>query len=396
MKIALSSRLQNVRPPGTVALADRARQLASSGHSIIDLTSGAPDIMPSPALREAVKDALESGWQMSGYVDSRGLAPLREELASSLSQEWRRPVGSDQIVVTMGAKAAIFAWCQAFLSKGDEVLVPSPAWMTYEAAILMSEAAPVPVPLKRGTGGFEFDVERLAAAVTDRTRAIILNLPHNPTGAIAGDGVLASIVSLAERQGLLLLADEALLNLVYDHNSQTSLGVFSTAVPLATVVRSFSKTYCMPGWRIGYAVTDKPLIQPLLTAHQHMVTCVPGLLQAGALAALRQPASARRELVQLLAERRRMLATGLGQLPGVTCDLPPAGLFCFPDIAGTGLDDMQFAQRALDRAGVAIVPGSVFGRGGEGRVRIAFGRQAASDIERALAGLDVMCAELAV
>jgi aspartate aminotransferase len=396
MTFALADRLKNVRPPGTVALADRARQLVSSGRRIVDLTSGAPDIMPNPALREAVKSALESGWQMSGYVDSRGLAPLRKELAASLSLEWRRSVDPDQIVVTMGAKAAIFAWCQAFLSKGDEVLVPSPAWMTYEAAILMSEATPVPVPLNRGTRGFEFDVERLAAAVTDRTRAIILNLPHNPTGAIADDRVLASIVSLAERQGLLLLADEALLNLLYDHALQTSLGAFSAAVPMATVVRSFSKTYCMPGWRIGYAVADRSLIQPLLTAHQHMVTCVPGLLQAGALAAMRQPASARIELVQLLAERRRMLATGLGLLPGVICDLPPAGLFCFPDIVGTGLDDQQFAERALDRAGVAIVPGSVFGLGGEGRVRIAFGRQAASDIERALEGLHVMCTELAV
>jgi aspartate/methionine/tyrosine aminotransferase len=390
MIIRPAARLARVRPSGTVALADRARQLAASGRPIVDLTSGAPDIAPGAQLREAVARALKSGWRMSGYVDSRGLAELREELAKATSLEYGRPVASEEIIVTAGAKGAIFAWCQAFLSRGDEVLVPSPAWMTYDAAITMSEATTVPVPMSRRSNGFALDAERLAAAVTDRTRAIILNLPHNPTGAIADDDTLATIVALAERRGLLLLADESLLSLVYDGARQTSLAGLT---PLATVVRSFSKTYAVPGWRVGYAVACGEVITHLLTAHQHMMTCVPGLLQVGVLAALRQPESARSALVNLLSQRRRVLAAGLDRLEGVRCDLPPAGLFCFADVSGTGLDDRQFAENAIERAGVAVVPGSVFGPGGEKRVRVAFGRQAASDIDRALAGLAAMIAE---
>jgi aspartate/methionine/tyrosine aminotransferase len=390
MIIRPAPRLARVRPSGTVALADRARTLAAAGRPIVDLTSGAPDIAPAAELREAVARALDSGWRMSGYVDSRGLPELREELARATSRECGRQISPDEIVVTAGAKGAIFAWCQAFLSRGDEVLVPIPAWMTYDAAIAMSEATPVPVPMRRHGRGFVLDVDRLAAAVTDRTRAIILNLPHNPTGAIADEETLAAIIALAERRGLLLLADESLLRLVYDGAAQTSLAALS---PFATVVRSFSKTYSVPGWRVGYAVARGELIAPLLTAHQHMMTCVPGLLQAGVLAAMRLPERARSALVDLLSQRRRTLAAGLDRIDGISCDLPPAGLFCFADISGTGLDDRQFAERAIERAGVAMVPGSVFGPGGECHVRVAFGRQAASDIERALVGLEAMCAE---
>ncbi|MBL8672999.1 MAG: aminotransferase class I/II-fold pyridoxal phosphate-dependent enzyme [Alphaproteobacteria bacterium] len=376
-RAAIASRIGAIPVSGTVAIADRIRDLISTGQPIVNLTSGAPDFETPAPIREAAAAALGAGVALTSYVDSQGLPELRQAIGSV------HAAATADIVVTVGSKEAIFAACHALLAPGDEVIVPSPAWMTYDAAIRMCRAEPVPVALIREDGEARLVPAAIERAVTTRTAAVVLCNPHNPTGLVLAPDVLQAIASIATRHDLLLLVDESLSALVYDGRPFMSARSILPARDRVVTFHSFSKSYSMTGWRVGYAIAPSDLAQSILRAHQNIVTCVPGFLQRAALAAIENCAPERDRLVAILGQRRRALAALLDAIPGIRCPAPQGGLFCFPNISDTGMDDREFTRFCLDRAAVAVLPGAVFGPGGEGHVRIAFGRKDGSDLDRA-------------
>ena len=374
-----SGRVRELAPSATIDLGDRIKRLRASGRDVLDLISGAPEFDTPPEIKREAHAALDEDYRYMTYSPSSGLEDLRGAIADKLRDENGIAAHPEQIIVTVGVKEGIALAAWACLDPGDEVLLPTPGWVTYDALIRLAGAAPVSVPLRGGavTGA---DLE---ARIGPRTRAILLNTPHNPTGRVFGPAELEAIAETARRHDLLVLADETLEYLVYTDAVHRSIAALPAMAERTLTFNGFSKAFSMAGWRVGYVHGAPPLVANMLKVHQHLVTCANVVAQKAATAALGGPGSGRpgiRSGVRSgihsgLADRRDLVARALDSIPGIRCPVPEAGLFCFPDVAGTGMDDREFADFCLADARVAVLPGSAFGGGGEGHVRVAFGRR---------------------
>lgn len=377
-----SGRVRELAPSATIDLGDRIKRLRASGRDVLNLISGAPEFDTPPEIKREAHAALDEDYRYMTYSLSSGLEDLRGAIADKLRGENGIAAHPEQIIVTVGVKEGIALAAWACLDPGDEVLLPTPGWVTYDALIRLAGAAPVSVPLRGGavTGA------DLAARIGPRTRAILLNTPHNPTGRVFGPAELEAIAETARRHDLLVLADETLEYLVYTDAVHRSIAALPGMAGRTLTFNGFSKAFSMAGWRVGYVHGAPPLVANMLKVHQHLVTCANVVAQKAATAALGGPGGGRSGIRSGLADRRDFVARALDSIPGIRCPVPEAGLFCFPDVAGTGMDDREFADFCLADAQVAVLPGSAFGAGGEGHVRVAFGRRStealAAGIER--------------
>jgi aspartate/methionine/tyrosine aminotransferase len=369
-----SSRVQAIPPSATIALSDQVRRMRTAGRPVINLISGAPDFDTPGHIKAAAKAALDEDYIYTSYTESAGLPELREAIARKLTEENGIATGADDVLVTIGVKEGIHIAAQACLEPGDEVLLPTPAWVTYQAAIQLAGAAPVSVPMD-WRNGFRPDIDALAARVTVRTRAILINTPHNPTGIVYRRPELEAIADLALRHDLLVLVDETLEHLIYDDSDHISIASLPGMNGRTVTFNGFSKAYCMTGWRLGYAVAPPRILQDMLKVHQHTVTCACAFVQKAAVTALTGPQYERHAIRERLRRRRDLLVGVLDGVPGLRCPMPQAGLFCFPNVVALGLSDDEFVALCLERVGVAVLGGANFGAGGEGHVRIAFGRR---------------------
>lgn len=384
-----SERVRDLTPSATIDLGDRIKRLRASGRDVLDLISGAPEFDTPPGIKREARAALEEDHRYMTYSLSAGLEDLRRAIADKLRGENGIAAHPERIIVTVGVKEGVALAAWACLDPGDEVLLLTPGWVTYDALIRLAGAAPVSVPLRKGAGRMLTGAD-LAARITPRTRAILLNTPHNPTGRVFGPEELDAIADTARRRDLLVLADETLEYLVYTDAVHRSIAALPAMAERTLTFNGFSKAYSMAGWRVGYVHGPPPLVANMLKVHQHLVTCANVVAQKAATAALGGPgggrAGVRSEIRSGLAERRDLVARALDSVPGIRCPAPEAGLFCFPDVAGTGMDDREFAGFCLEEAQVAVLPGSAFGAGGEGHVRVAFGRRStealAAGVER--------------
>lgn len=393
----VSERVRDLAPSATIDLGDRIKRLRASGRDVLDLISGAPEFDTPPGIKREARAALEEDHRYMTYSLSAGLEDLRRAIADKLRGENGIAAHPERIIVTVGVKEGVALAAWACLDPGDEVLLLTPGWVTYDALIRLAGAAPVSVPLRKGAGRMLTGAD-LAARITPRTRAILLNTPHNPTGRVFGPEELEAIADTARRRDLLVLADETLEYLVYTDAVHRSIAALPAMAERTLTFNGFSKAYSMAGWRVGYVHGPAPLVANMLKVHQHLVTCANVVAQKAATAALGGPGGGRAgvraggrsgirsEIRSGLAERRDLMARALDSVPGIRCPAPEAGLFCFPDVAGTGMDDREFAGFCLEEAQVAVLPGSAFGAGGEGHVRVAFGRRStealAAGVER--------------
>jgi len=377
-----SGRVRELVPSATIDLGDRIKRLRASGRDVLNLISGAPEFDTPPEIKREAHAAIDEDYRYMTYSLSAGLEDLRRVVADKLRGENGIDADPDEIIVTVGTKEGIALATQACLDPGDEVLLLTPGWVTYDALVRLAGAVPVSVPLRKGSGQMLTEAD-LAARVTPRTRAILLNTPHNPTGRVLGPAELEAIAAAAHRRDLLVLADETLEYLVYTNALHRSIASLPGMAGRTLTFNGFSKAFAMAGWRVGYVHGAPALVANMLKVHQHLVTCANVVAQKAATAALgaaeggptgTQP-GIRSGIRSGLSERRDLVARGLDSIPGIRCPVPEAGLFCFPDIVGTGMDDRAFADFCLDEAQVAVLPGSAFGAGGEGHVRIAFGRR---------------------
>ena len=373
-----SERVRELVPSATIDLGDRIKRLRASGRDVLNLISGAPEFDTPAEIKREAHAAIDEDYRYMTYSLSAGLEDLRRVIADKLRGENGIDADPDRIIVTVGTKEGIALATQACLDPGDEVLLLTPGWVTYDALVRLAGAVPVSVPLRKGSGQMLTESD-LAARVTPRTRAILLNTPHNPTGRVLGAAELEAIAETAGRHDLLVLADETLEYLVYTNARHRSIAALPGMAERTLTFNGFSKAFSMAGWRVGYVHGAPGLVANMLKVHQHLVTCANVVAQKAATAALDAPeggrAGIRSGIRGGLGERRDLVARALDSIPGIRCPAPEAGLFCFPDIAGTGMDDREFADFCLDEARVAVLPGSAFGAGGEGHVRIAFGRR---------------------
>ena len=388
-----SSRVSSIAPSATVAMTDRVKQLRAAGENIIGLATGTPDFDTPAYIKTAGKAAIDEDRTYITYTQSAGLPELREAIAAKLARENAVHIKADEVLVTVGVKQGLFTAAQACFNPGDEVLIPTPTWVTYEACFTLAGAVPVFVAC-RAEDGFRPDPEALAKQITTRTRAIMLNSPGNPAGGVISPEAMRGIASLAIKHDLLVLADEIYEHMVYDDHRHVSIASLPGMTERTLTFNGLSKTYAMTGWRVGYVAGPKAVLRDMQKIHSHLVTCAAAFAQKASAVALNGPQDDLRAYIRTLTERRVQLIKGLNSIPGVRCQPPDGGIFCFPDISGLGLSDQECSAFFLENAKVSTLPGSAFGPGGEGHLRINFARRNAADIDTAMERLRAARAKL--
>jgi len=376
-----SSRVGNIQSSATIDIAERIRELKESGSDVIDLISGSPEFDTPVEIKQAASDALNTDYEFIKYTPSAGLLELRESIVGKLDADNQMSFSPDDVIVTVGVKEGLTIALQACLEAGDEVLLPTPNWVTYEPLVRLSGAVPVHVAMPTWTA--ESLTKSLREKLTTKTKAIIFSNPHNPTGRVYQRTELEKISEISQEHNLLVLVDEVLEYLNYGKDPHISIGSIDGMAERTVTFNGFSKSYSMAGWRVGYLAGPRPLVNNMLKIHQHAVTCANAFSQKGAVMAILGPQDGRLKIKKDLLTRRNTLAKELDQIPGVQCDIPEAGLFCFPNVSGLGVSDKEFGKLCLEQAQVAVLPGSLFGTGGEGHARIAFGKRSVDSLREA-------------
>lgn len=372
----------------TVALHDIVVGMRAAGLRVCDLGGGEPDFATPEHVTAAAQAALAEGF--THYTASRGLPELRAAIAGKLAADNGIVVDpATGVIVTPSAKHALFVAMMTVLDRGDELIVPSPGWVSYRHMARLAGARAVPLALS-GADGFRISRPSLEAAVTRDTRAILVNSPNNPTGRALTPAEAADIAAFADAHDLVVITDEIYEKILFDGHQHLSLAAVAGCADRTLTVNGLSKSHAMTGWRLGYLAGPADLIAAALKVQEHTVSCAASFVQRGAVAALTGGSRCVAAMVEDYAARRELLVTALARMPGVRCARPEGTFYAFPDITGTGLGAGEFAEWLLRTAGVAVVPGTAFGPGGEGHVRLSFAAarpQIAEAMERMSAAL---------
>jgi aspartate aminotransferase len=358
---ALSPRVVGIASSATVEMSERIRQAKAAGQEILPLASGDPNIDTPPEVIEAAYRAMRDGSQ-TRYGPAQGMPALREAIAQRIARRSGAQYAADEIIVTPGGKFAVYAALMGTVSPGDEVIVLDPGWVSYGPCVQLAGGTPVFVPAVD-----EIPLDRVAAAVTAKTRAIILNSPCNPTGRIIPEAELKGLLAIAERHNLWLLFDQVYSDLCFE--PFPFLQALPGAQARTLVCDSLSKTYGMTGWRVGFLAAPKPVIKPLMKVVQHSIYCVPPFLQTASTAALALPESVVTANAERFRKRQHRTAETLARLPGFACPVPPATFYVFPSVGDR--DDKQVAEEWLTKLNIAVLPGSAFGAAGAGHLRLS-------------------------
>ena len=392
MTVAPTSRVNALSGEGAFEVLAAARRLEEAGRHVVHLEIGEPNGTTPPHVVEAGVRALHDGH--TRYVNPAGLPALRDAIAASLAWRGVRAT-ADQVVVVPGAKPMLFYALLAVLEPGDEVLVPDPGFPIYPSVVRFAGAVPVGYPLDTAGG---IDVARLAALVRPRTRALVVNLPGNPTGGVASPDALHALAELALRHDLTVVSDEVYGRIRYDGGAD-SIAALPGMLERTVIVDSFSKTYSMTGWRLGFGVLPAALVERVTMLVVNGTSCTPPFVQLAGLAALTGSQESVAVAARRLEGRRDWLVDGLNSLTGVRCTRPDGAFYAFPDVRKieerAGLSTEQLAARLLEEHGVAVLPGTGFGPGGAGHLRLSFDVPVA-DLDLALERLRECISDLAV
>ncbi|HEV2106328.1 MAG TPA: pyridoxal phosphate-dependent aminotransferase [Candidatus Eisenbacteria bacterium] len=345
----------------------RGRALEARGRSIVHLGIGEPDFDTPANIRAAADAALAAGW--THYGPAAGLPEFRALVARTWAARRGLACGPENVVVTPGAKPVLFFAMLALLEPGDEVLIPSPAFPTYASVAAFLDARVVPVPLdpKRG---FDLDPGALRARLSGRSRILVLNSPHNPTGAVLSVPTLHALRDLAVRHDLVVLSDEIYAGMVYEGESP-SIATLPDMAERTVVVDGFSKTYAMTGWRLGFGIMPAALATQVAALMNNSNSCTATFVQKAGEAALTDPQDEVRAMVEEFRVRRRLVVDGLRAIPGLGIVPPQGAFYAFPNVERTGFRAAELADRLLEEAGVVTLPGTGFGAEGEGHLRLS-------------------------
>jgi len=363
----------------------KAKALEARGREIVHLEIGEPDFDTPAHVVAAAQQALDKGH--THYVPAPGIPELRTAVADFLERTGRLTTTPDKVLVTPGAKPIMFFTIMALCEEGDEVLYPDPGFPMYASIAAFAGAKPVPVPL-REENGFVIDPEELASLVTDRTKLLILNSPHNPCGSASTPEQLEAIAEIAIANDLVVLSDEVYWALRYDGDHHSVLDVDGMA-ERTILLDGWSKTFAMTGWRLGFGVFPEPLVEPVTRLLINSVSCTSAFSQYAAIAALEGPWDDVERMLEAFRERREVIVSGLNAVPGVSCVEPGGAFYAFPNISELGLSAATLADRLLDEAGVACLPGTSFGAYGEDHLRFSYANSV-ENIRRALDAFEAL------
>ncbi len=377
----LTARITAVAPSATLGITAQAKALKAQGVDVINLAGGEPDCDTPGHVKAAAITAIQEGF--TKYTPTAGIPELRAAIASQLTAHLGVAYQPAEIVVTNGAKQALYNAMQALCQAGDEVLIPSPYWVSYPEMVKLAGATPVFVRTEPGEQ-FRVTPQAIERAITSHTTLLILNSPSNPTGAMLPRATLEAIAHVALAKGVFVISDEIYDQLAYDE-SHASIAAMSPAMRAQTlVINGVSKAYAMTGWRIGYAAGPQAVVDAMIKLQDHATSNASSISQRAALAALTGDQAPVQAMAQEFRTRRDLIVRELATVPRLTCVPPQGAFYCFCDIAGSGLRASEFASRLLTEAHVAVIPGEGFGWDSYIRLSFSVGRDALQEGVRRL------------
>lgn len=365
MRNPLNNTITSIKPSGIRKFFDIVAEMPEA----ISLGVGEPDFDTPWKVRDEAIYSLERG--RTFYTSNQGLKELRQEIAAYLNRHYDLHYDSvSEMVMTVGGSEAIDIALRAMLDPGDEVLIPQPSYVSYEPCTILAGGVPVPIPLKE-SNDFRLKPDELEAAITDKTKILIMPFPNNPTGAIMEQEDLEPIVELVKKYDLFVLTDEIYSELNYNGRAHVSIAAFDGMKERTVFINGFSKSHAMTGWRLGYACAPAAIIKQMLKIHQFAIMCAPTASQYAAVTAIRDCDEDVAHMRDEYNDRRRYLLNRFKNM-GIKCFEPFGAFYIFPSIAEFGMTSDEFCTRLLKEKKVAVVPGTAFGDSGEGNVRISY------------------------
>jgi aspartate aminotransferase len=363
----IASRVSQLNGEGALAVYSRAKELERAGRSIIHLELGEPDFHPAAPVVDAACQALRAG--RDRYVSTRGIPALREAIAEYLKRTRRLEVAPDEVLVAPGCKMALSLGMMALIEPGDEVLYPDPGFPIYPSFTRGLGAKAVPFGLQE-RNGFQPDLEEIAGKITPRTTALIFNSPNNPTGTVFSAEALRKIAELAEKHDLWILSDEIYARILFSGEYE-SIWALPGMAERTVIIDGFSKSFAMTGWRLGYAVAPKPVVEAMDLLVLNTFTCAAEFTQVAAIEALLDSTQAVEAMVAEYRKRRDLFVAELNGIPGFRCQAPGGAFYAWVNIEETGLAAEDVAKLLLEEAGVAGIAGAAFGPGGKNYLRFS-------------------------
>ncbi len=366
----IARRMDHIPFQAIRSVGEEVAKLEKQGKRVIHMEIGRPDFDTPAHIKQAAKDALDQGWVH--YTSNYGIPELREAIAEKLRVDNGLEVDPNtEIIVTVGTIEGILMALLATLDPGDEILIPDPAWTSYQHCIRLVGANPISIPLTE-EHGFKPRIEDMEALITPKTKAMLVTSPHNPTGVVLSKEELEQLADFARQKDLLVLSDEIYEKLVYEGARHYSIGSFPGMKERTITINGFSKAYSMTGWRLGYVAAPKELIGAMIRVHQYCTVCATSFAQKGAVQALRGPQEPMYTMIKEFDRRRLMVLEYLSQIPEITCVRPQGAFYVFPSIKSYGVPSVDLAKYLLYEAHVALTAGTFFGTYGEGYIRISY------------------------
>lgn len=369
MKQLFAGRMDELVPSGIRKVNEKALAMERAGETVIHFELGRPDFDTPEYIKKACIADIEKGDVF--YTSNFGTMELREAIAWKLKTQNHMEYKPAEILVSAGLSEAVFDVMTAILDEGDEVLVPNPGWLNYLNIPKLLGAVPVTYSLKE-ENNYQIDLDEIRAKVTPQTKAMVLITPSNPTGGVLSEEILKELAEIAVENDILVLSDEVYERLIYDDAKHVSIGSLPGMKERTITLNGFSKAYSMTGWRLGYVACGEEIIKQINKLHQHVVTCATSFVQKAGVAALYEEKEEVHDMVKEYKRRRDYAVKAINEIEGLSCKCPQGAFYIFINIEKLGMSGQEFAGRLLDEAGVAMVPGDVFGTEGGHYARMSF------------------------
>lgn len=369
MAAKIAARMNRMAPSGIRKVNEKALAMERAGERVLHFEIGRPDFDTPEYIKRAAEQALADG--KVHYTSNFGLMELRQAIADKLKRENNVDYTASEVLVTVGLSEAVFAVLATILEEGDEILVPDPVWLNYINVPNLLGAKAVTYGLTEETG-FQMNLEEVKAKITPKTRAIVIITPNNPTGGVLSEDVLKELAEIAVSNDLMVISDEVYERLVYDGAKHISIASLPGMKERTFTMNGMSKAYAMDGWRLGYVAAPEEYILAMNKFHQHNTTCAPNFVQVAAIAALNEEGDEVKEMVKEYQRRRDYAVKAINEIPGLHCECPKGAFYIFINCKSLNIKSADLSAYLLEEAKIALVPGDVFGPGGEGYLRMSF------------------------
>ena len=369
MNERIAERMDKLIPSGIRKVNEKALAMERAGERVLHFELGRPDFDTPDYIKKAAFKALTEG--RVHYTSNFGCMEVRQAIADKLKRENNIDYKPGEVLVTVGLSEAVFAVLATILNRGDEILVPDPVWLNYMNVPNLLGAKPVTYSLKE-ENGFQMDLDEVRSKITPRTKAVVIVTPNNPTGGVLSERVLKELAEIAVANDLMVLSDEVYERLIYDGEKHVSIASLPGMKERTFTLNGMSKAYAMDGWRLGYVAAPEEYILAMNKFHQYNTTCAPKFVQLASAAALNEEGDEVNAMVREYKRRRDHAVKAINEIPGLSCQCPKGAFYIFINIKELGMKSAEAADYLLEEAKIALVPGDVFGPGGEGYLRMSF------------------------